>query len=217
MQNPATFDQAAQEKGIRIKQTESITQQQPDKAIAQEPALVRESFHLTTENPMSDVIEGKDGFYVMKLTKIEASRPLSLEEAKDKVVAAIKAEKVRNAIEAKAKEVREKIAVEMRSGADFVQAAEKAGYKPETPPPFAPVDPGSNAEIAAIMANNSVDLAQGGTSKLLENRDGGLIIHMLNKEPIHEQKYDQYKKAEYAQQKNRYETIAVREWLKLEQ
>ncbi len=216
-QNPATFDQAAQEKGLQVQQTELFAQQQPDKAIAQEPALVREAFNLTIENPMSDVIEGKDGFYVMKLTKIEASQPLSLEEAKDKVVAAIKAEKVRNAIEAKAKEVREKIDAEMHNGADFVQAAEKAGYKPETPPAFAPADPGSNIEIVTIMAINGVDLAQGGTSKLLENEDGGLIIHMLKKEPIDEQKYEEYKKAEYAQQNNQYETVAVREWLKLEQ
>jgi hypothetical protein len=217
MQNPASFDQAAQEKGLRVLQTDFFTLQQPDKAIAEDPALVHESFNLTRENPLSDVIEGKDGFYVMKLAKIEASRPLTLEEAKDKVVAAIKAEKVRSAIEAKAKEVREKIEAEMRNGADFVQAAEKAGYKPETPPPFALADPGSNVGIANIMAINNVDLAQGETSKLLENEDGGLIIHVLNKEPIDEQKYEAYKKAEYAQQNNRYETLAVREWLKLEQ
>jgi peptidyl-prolyl cis-trans isomerase D len=217
MQNPASFEQAAQERGLRVLQTDFFALQQPDKAIAEEPALVHESFNLTKENPLSDVIEGKDGFYVMKLTKIVASQPLSLEEAKAKVVAAIKAEKVRSAIEAKAKEVREKIDTAMRNGADFVQAAEKAGYKPETPPPFALADAGSNGEIANIMAINGVDLAQGETSKLLESEDGGLIIHMLKKEPIDEQKYEAYKKAEYAQQNSRYEALAVREWLKLEQ
>ena len=217
LQNPANFDQAAQQKGLQLQQTDLFTLQQPDKAMAQEPALVRESFNLSTENPVSDVIEGKDGFYVMKLAKIEASQPLSLEEAKDKVVAAIKAEKVRANIAAKAKEVREKIDAEMHNGADFAQAAEKAGYKAETPPPFALADPGGNAELASIIAMNSVDLDKGGTSKFLENQDGGLIIHMLNKEPVDEQKYEEYKKAAYAEQNNRYETIAVREWLKLEQ
>ena len=217
LQNPANFDQAAQQKGLQLQQTDLFTLQQPDKAMAQEPALVRESFNLSTENPVSDVIEGKDGFYVMKLAKIEASQPLSLEEAKDKVVSAIKAEKVRANIAAKAKEVREKIDAEMHNGADFAQAAEKAGYKAETPPPFALADPGGNAELASTIAMNSVDLDKGGTSKFLENQDGGLIIHMLNKEPVDEQKYEEYKKAAYAEQNNRYETIAVREWLKLEQ
>jgi peptidyl-prolyl cis-trans isomerase D len=217
LQNPAAFDQAAQQKGLQVQQTDLFTLQDPAKVIAQEPALARESFNLTKENPMSDVIEGKDGFYVMKLTKVQASQPLSLEEARDKVVAAIKAEKVQAAISAKAKEVREKIDAEMRNGTDFVQAAEKAGSKPETLPAFALTDPGTNADLASIMAMNSVDLAQGGTSKLLENQDGGLIIHVLSKEPIDEQKYEEYKKAEYAQQNNRYQGIGIREWLKLEQ
>ncbi|MBV8173550.1 MAG: peptidyl-prolyl cis-trans isomerase, partial [Verrucomicrobia bacterium] len=200
-----------------VLQTEPFTLQEPDQAIAQEPGLARQAFNLTTENPISDIIEGKDGFYIMKLTKIDPSQPLSLEQAKEKIVAAIKAEKLRTAIEAKAKDVREKIETEMHNGADFVQAAEKAGYKPETPAPFALSNPGGNAEIATVMAINSVDLAPGGTSKLLEEQDGGLIIHMLNKEPIDEQKYEEYKKAEYAQQNSRYEAVALREWLKAEQ
>jgi peptidyl-prolyl cis-trans isomerase D len=217
LQNPAAFDQAAQQKGLQVLQTGLFTLLEPDKAIAQDPALVRESFNLTKENPMSDVIEGKDGFYVIKLAKVEPSQPLTLEEAKDKVVAAIKAEKVRTAITGKAKEVRTRIDAEMHNGTDFVQAAEKVGYKPETPPPFALADPGSNTELASMIAMNSLDLAQGATSKLLENQDGGLLIHMVNKEPIDEQKYEQFKKAEYAQQNSRYETLAVREWLKLAQ
>jgi len=40
---------------------------------------------------------------------------------------------------------------------------------------------------------------------------------MLSKEPIDEQKYEEYKKAEYAQQNSRYQAVALREWLKAEQ
>ena len=54
------------------------------------------------------------------------------------------------------------------------------------------------------------------TSKLLQNQGSALIIHMIKKEPIDEQKYDEFKKAEYAQQNNQYEKIAIREWLKVE-
>jgi len=217
LQNPAVFDQTAQEKGLHVQQTQLFTLQEPDPVIAQERGLAAQAFNLSIENPISDVMEGKDGFYIMKLTKIDASQPLSLEQAKEKIVASIKADKLRAAIEAKAKEVREKIDTEMQNGADFVQAAEKVGFKPETPAPFALADPAGNVEIANIMVMNSLDLAPGGTSKLLEEQDGGLIIHMLNREPIDEQKYEEYKKAEYAQQNSRYETVALREWLKAEQ
>jgi hypothetical protein len=214
LQHPAAFDQLAREKGAIIQETQPFTIEQPDKLIAQEPGLDRQAFNLTVENPVGDVIEGNDGFYIAKLTNIEASRPLTLEEAKDRVQTELKDEKVRAAIQAKAKDATEKINAEMQSGKDFVQAAEAAGCKPETPPPFALLDPGSNLELARTMAVNNVELDANQTSKLLEDQDGSLIIHLIKKGPIDEAKYQEYKKAEYAQQNSRYESIVVREWLK---
>ena len=216
LQNPAAFDQLAQQKGLPVQETQLFTLDQPDKIIAQEPGLARQAFNLTTESPVGDVIEGNDGFYVIKLTSVEASRPLTLEEAKDRVQTELKDEKVRAAIQAKAKEVREKIDSEMQNGKDFVQAAEAAGFKPEMPAPFALANPGNNLELARTMAMAGVELDDHQTSKFLEDQEGGLIVHMLKKEPIDEAKYAEYKKSEYAQQNNRYESIVVREWLKAE-
>lgn len=184
--------------------------------IAQEPGLVRQAFNLTTENPVGDVIEGNGGFYVIKLTNVESSRPLTLEEAKDRVQRELNDEKLQTAIQAKAKEVREKIDAEMQNGKGFVEAAEAAGYKPETPAPFSLVNPGNNLELARTMAIANLELNDNQTSKFLEDQDGGLIIHMLKREPIDEAKYEEYKSTEYAQQNSRYESIVLREWLKAE-
>ena len=214
LQHPATFDQLAREKGGLIQETQPFTIEQPDKLIAHESGLDRQAFNLTMENPVGDVIEGNDGFHIIKLTNIEPSRPLTLEEAKDRVQTELKDEKVRTAIQAKAREVREKIDAEMQSGKDFLQAAEAAGCKPETPPPFALMNPGNNLELARTIAMNNIELDDKQTSKFLEDPDGGLIIHLIKKEPIDEAKYQEYKKAEYAQQSSRYESIVVREWLK---
>jgi peptidyl-prolyl cis-trans isomerase D len=216
LQNPAVFDQLAREKGVAIQETQPFTLEQPDKLLAQEPALAHQAFNLTTENPVGDVLEGNYGFYIIKLTNVEPSRPLTLEEAKDRVLAELKDEKVRAAIQAKAKEVREKIDAEMQKGKDFVQAAETAGYQPELPAPFALANPGNALQLARTMAIANVELDDNQTSKLLDDPDGGLIIHMIKKEPIDEAKYEEYKKAEYAQQNNRYESIVVREWLMAE-
>jgi len=216
LQNPATFDKLAREKGFTIQETQSFTLEQPDQLIAQESGLVRQAFNLTTENPVGDVIEGNGGFYVIKLTNVESSRPLTLEEAKDRVQRELKDEKLQTAIQAKAKEVREKIDAEMQNGKGFVEAAEAAGYKPETPAPFSLVNPGNNLELARTMAIANLELNDNQTSKFLEDQDGGLIIHMLKREPIDEAKYEEYKSTEYAQQNSRYESIVVREWLKAE-
>jgi len=216
LQNPGAFEQLAREKGVALQETSSFTLEQPDKLISGEPGLVRQTFNLTTENPVGDVIEGNEGFYIIKLVAVEPSHPLSLEEAKDRVETALKDEKVRAAIQAKAKEVREKINSEMAQGKTFMQAAEAAGYKPETPAPFALVNPGSNLALARTMAIDGVELDDNQTSKYLEDQDGGLFIHMIKREPIDETKYQEYKKTEYAQQNNRFRSIVVREWLKAE-
>jgi peptidyl-prolyl cis-trans isomerase D len=216
LQNPSTFEQIAKDKGFQVIQTEAFSLDQPDKALSQDPALAHEAFDLSKDNPISDVTEGTDGFYVMKLTDIEASRPLTLAESKDRIVAAIKDEKAQAAIQAKAKEVREKIDADVQKGISFVQAAENAGLKPETPEPFALIDPGKNVELARFIAINGVELDTNETSKLLQDQDAALIIHMINKEPVDEQKYAEFKKKEYAQQNSHYEKLAIREWLRVE-
>jgi peptidyl-prolyl cis-trans isomerase D len=216
LQNPSTFEQTAKEKGFQIIQLEPFTLEQPDKALSQEPSLAHQAFNLSKDNPISDVTEGTDGFYVMKLTDIEVSRPLTLAESKDQIVTAIKEEKAQAAIQAKAKEVREKIDADMQKGISFVQAAENAGMKAETPEPFALTDPGNNVELARFIATNGVELNTNETSKLLQDQNSALIIHMINREPVDEQKYADFKKAEYAQQNSHYQKIAVREWLRVE-
>ena len=50
----------------------------------------------------------------------------------------------------------------------------------------------------------------------MQDQDSALIIHMINKEPIDEQKYAEFKKTEYAQQNSHYEKLAIREWLRVE-
>jgi hypothetical protein len=66
------------------------------------------------------------------------------------------------------------------------------------------------------MAMNAVELDTNETSKLLQDQDSALIIHMIRKDPVDEQKYAEFKKTEYAQQNSRYEKLAIREWLRVE-
>jgi hypothetical protein len=216
LQNPSNFEQTAKEKGYQVVQTEPFTLEQPDKTLSTDPALAHEAFDLTKDNPISDVSEGTDGFYVMKLVNIDSSRPLTLIEAKDQIIVAIKDEKAQAAIQAKAKEIREKIDADVKKGISFVQAAENAGYKPETPDPFALMDPGKNVELARFIAMNGVELDTNETSKLLQDQNSALIIHVIGKEPIDDQKYAEFKKTEYAEQNSHYQKLAIREWLRVE-
>jgi peptidyl-prolyl cis-trans isomerase D len=218
LQSPENFNQIAKDKGLQVVQTESFSLDKPDKTLAGNSGLLREAFNLTKENPVSDVVEANDGFYVMKLANIDASRPLSLAEAKEQVITAIKKEKAQAAIQAKAKDLREKIDTGMKNGTGFVQAVESAGLKVETPEPFTLADPGKNTEIAQLIAMNGLTLEPNETSKLLQDQDGAssLLIHLLKKDPVDPQKYEEFKKNMFAQESARYERIPIREWLRVE-
>jgi peptidyl-prolyl cis-trans isomerase D len=216
LQNPGNFDQIAKEKGLNVVRTDSFTFDKPDKALAGEPTLVRQAFNLTKENPVSDVTEAADGFWVMKLINIDASRPLTLPEAKDQIVSAIKEQKAQAAIQGKANELRGKIEADMKRGLGFVQAAQGAGAKVETPEPFALADPGKSADIARMIAANGVTPEPNETLRLLQDKDGAMLVHVLKIEPVDQQKYEEYKKTEFAAQNASYEGIAVREWLRVE-
>ena len=215
LEHPDQFEKTAEQRGLKVQETGLFTLSNPDPLIQGEPAVLRQVFNLTKENPVSDIIQGPNGFYVVKLKEVEPSRPLSLDEAKDKIATTLKNERVQAAMEAKSKELLAKIDTE--NGLDFVQAAEKAGYKPELPEPFSFVDPGQNNAILQAMVTNEVDLDPGETSKLLQDQDGGLIIHMIGKDPIDEKRYEEDKKVEYAAANDQFQGIMVREWLKVEE
>jgi peptidyl-prolyl cis-trans isomerase D len=215
LQDPKAFEQAAKNKGLEVRQTDFFTQTAPDKALLVDPALIRQAFNLTNENPVSDVIEGSDGYYVLKLVQVEPSKQLTFDEAKDQVITQLKSQKVAAALQAKAKEVRDKILSD--KDADFVKAAEKAGYKAETPAPFALGDENADRNLRVSLLMNKVDLGEGATSKLITDQDGGFIVHVIKKDPVDEKKYEEYKKAEYGPANDQYAAAIFSEWLKVEQ
>jgi peptidyl-prolyl cis-trans isomerase D len=216
-ERPDAFAQQASEKQLKVQETGLFTVNQPDPAIAHEPAITRQVFNLTKENPVSDVIEGGDGYYVVRLVEVEPPKPLSFDEAKEQTTTAIKDEKTRAAMQAKANEVLQKIAEARKEGVPFEQAAEKAGYKPELPPAFSLSEPGDNLELIRILRFNQIDLAPGDTSQLIQDQSGGLLVHMLKKDPVDEAKYEQAKKELYPAQNREFANLAVREWLKAQQ
>jgi peptidyl-prolyl cis-trans isomerase D len=215
-QNPDSFDEVAKSKGITLKQTDLFSATEPDKSIADEKGLAELTFQLNAKTPI-DSVEGSSGFYVVKLTGSEPSRQLTLQEAKDKVIAAVKDEKISAAMQAKAKEVRDKITADIKGGTDFVKAAEAAGYKAETPEPFSMAEPGkTRMDLAMELYQNRVNLDAAQMSPFIPSKEGGLLIYAMKKDPVDEAKYEEFKKAHLATFNQQFQGIAFHEWLKTE-
>jgi PPIC-type PPIASE domain len=205
-EHPDDFDKKAKEKDLKVEQTGMFTSSDPDPLIAKEEGLARAAENLSKEQPVTDVIQGTDGFFVAKLADIDPTHVAPLADVRGQVVAAMKAEAVRA-----------DILKEMKAGATFADAAKKAGVTPETPPAFSLVEPGNQETIVGLIRDNSLDLAPGDTSDILSQGQDSVFIHFLSREPIDEAKYAEFKKSRLPEFNQMFAgKVVFQEWLRVE-
>ena len=200
------FEKKAKEKDLKVEQTGMFTSNDPDPLIAREEGLSRAAENLSKEQPVTDVIQGTDGFFVAKLTDVDPAHVAPLADVRGQVVAAMKAEAARA-----------DILKEMKAGATFADAAKKAGVTPETPPAFSLIEPGNQAAIVGLIRENSLDLAPGDTSDILSQGQDSVFIHFLSREPIDEAKYAEFKKSRLPEFNQMFAgKVVFQEWLRVE-
>ncbi|MEY2490299.1 MAG: peptidyl-prolyl cis-trans isomerase [Verrucomicrobiota bacterium] len=143
LEKDANFGEVAAKFQSPVIATEEFTNVAPDPKLAANPQLTQYSFQLTQQAPFSDPIQGPDGFYVLHLLTVTESHPLSLEEAKPKIVETLKSERLRELVSNKGAEVARQLREALKSGTPLEKVAEQSGLKLERMPPM------SLAEIPA--------------------------------------------------------------------
>jgi peptidyl-prolyl cis-trans isomerase D len=203
-EHPGDFDKKAKEKDLKVEQTGMFTSNDPDPLIAKEKGLVTAANNLSKEQPVTDVIQGADAFYVAKLADIDPVHVAPLADVRGQVVAAMKAD----ALHAE-------ILKETKGGASFVDAAKKAGVAPETPPAFSLTDPGQQSATAMLIRENGLELSPGETSDVLLQGQDYVFVNLLSREPIDEAKYAEFKKANSTAIEQSYGNLVFKEWLRV--
>jgi hypothetical protein len=140
LEKGANFEEIASKFQGPVTTTGEFTAAAPDPQLAAIPQLTQYSFQLTQQAPFSDPIQGPDGFYVLHLLGVTEARPLSLEEAKPKIVETLKSERLRELVSAKGAEVAHQIREVLKSGTPLEKTAEQSGLKLERIPAFALVE-----------------------------------------------------------------------------
>jgi hypothetical protein len=196
----ADFDAVVAKFHLNAKETGEFSQAKPDPQFAGTPALVQSAFALTSEAPNGEAIQTPDGFYIEHLVKIDPARPLTLEEARPKIVETLKQDRVQAAIAAKAAAIAGQLQEAMKGGQSVAEAAAKAGVKAEPIAPFrlldnppgvapAPPDPkGQTPEMQAIKQAVS-EMNPGTVSDLVPQPGGGLLVVLEKREPLDAAQY----------------------------
>ena len=158
LEKGADFRQAAEKSHLPVHVTGEFTAAAPDPQLKAEPALGAAAFKLSIQEPNSDPVQVADGFYILHLAGITQARPLTLEEAKPKIVDAIKKSKARELMSTKAAEVVQQLREAKKSGQPLEAAIQKAGAKVEKVPPFSLVEEEKSKSQDKEQKNQPPDL-----------------------------------------------------------
>jgi len=216
----ASFEAVAAKAGANVQESPAYSQAKPPAEFEKEPDVASAAFRLSKNQPNSDALSTDRGYYVVQLEEITPGRPLTFEEAKDRLADELKHERAQEAMNLKAAEIRNKIAADVKAGKSFAEAAQAAaGVKPEPFPAFSAEDiamgkfadkPDGTAVMQAAATLNA-----GETSMLIPTEKGGVIIHLDKREPIDEAKFKAEKSRVAEGVADLRATVLFQEWLKL--
>src|SRR5262245_43581709 len=131
LEKDADFKQAAAKFQLSVHETGEFTAAEPDPQFKGDRQLGAAAFKLSVEEPHSDAVQVTDGFYILHLTGKTEARPLMLEEAKPKIVDALKKTRARELMSTKGAELVQQLREAKKSGQPLDAAIEKAAVKPE--------------------------------------------------------------------------------------
>jgi hypothetical protein len=223
LEKDADFKRAAAKFQLPVRTTGEFTAKAPDPQLNVDPQLSAAAFKLSMQEPNSDPIQVADGFYILHLAGVVEARPLTIEEAKPKIVDAIKSSRSRELMSTKGAEIVQKLREATRSGQPLEAAIQKAGVQVEKVPPFSLFDESTEAkdkdlkkeqaDLTAIK-NAVAYLNAGEISDFLPADNTGLIAVLEKREPSADAN-DREKKAAFEKRLlGSKERIVFYEWLR---
>jgi len=223
LEKGADFKQVSEKFQLPVRTTAEFTVVSPDAQLNVDPKLGAAAFQLSTQEPNSDPIQVADGFYVLHLAGTIEAHPLSIEEARPKIVEALKNSPVRELMSTKGAEIVHQLREGTKTGQPLEAAIQKAGVKVEKVPPFSLLEEGMDApekepksespELIAIK-NAVAYLNAGEVSDFFPSDDTGLIAVLEKREPSADANNRDKKAAFEKRLLNNKRQIVFYEWLR---
>jgi peptidyl-prolyl cis-trans isomerase D len=223
LEKGADFRKLAAKFQLPVETTGEFTAAAPDPKL-KDPQLAATAFQLTVEEPNSDVLQQPDGFYVLHLAGVDPARPLTLEEAKPKIVDAIKTSRAREMVATKGAKLVHDLREGLKAGEPLATILQKANVKSEKIEPFTLVDDFGATDDATKKKDRPSDfpaiksavasLRPGEVSDLVPWQEGGLVVYLEKQEPPDQSKYQQAKVDFEKRILNNKREIVFAEWLR---
>lgn len=202
LEKDADFNKVAAKFNLPVETTGEFSSSTPDPKLKADSQLNGAAFKVTQQEPTSDPIQTADGFAIVHLVSLTEARPLNFDEAKQKVVDAIKNERGREMLMTNGRKVAETLHNGLKANQPLQSLLAQAGnLKAEKVEPFVladeldknPVEKASQPNDTMIVKNVAGQLQPGEVSGFTPWIDGGLIVLMEKRESPDPAKYEEAK------------------------
>jgi hypothetical protein len=199
LEKDAKFADVAAKFNVPVTATGEFTAAAPDPKLPAKTQLAQYAFQLKQGEPVSDAIQTPDGFYILHLLGVTASRPLTLDEAKPKITEALTKERLKQLVAARAGEVTLKIREATKAGTPLDTALAQMSVQPERIPPFSIIEnPSPKPEVSpaqkpeekkpdvpdlASIKSAVRELNPGDATDLVSTPTGGLVAVLEARDP----------------------------------
>ena len=217
------FKQAAAKFQLPVLETGEFSVAEPDPQLKGDRQLSAAAFKLSEQEPNSDAVQVADGFYILHLTGKTESRPLTAEEAKPKIVEALKKARSRELMSTKGAELVQQLREAKKSGQPVDAVMEKAGVKPEKLPAFSLIEEESEKSESKEQNKQSPELlsikeavmllSPGDVTDFVPSGTDGLIAVLEKREPLGDATAGDKKAAFEKRILENKERIVLIEWL----
>jgi peptidyl-prolyl cis-trans isomerase D len=187
----ADFAAVAAKFQVPVNTSGEFTQSAPDLQLKKDAQLTQTAFQLSEAEPVSEPVQGSDGFYIMKLTGVTPPKQLTLDEAKSKIVDALKARQERELVSTRASKVSHDLRDAIKAGDSPATAAQKLKLNLEALPAFTLADdlqpvaspaPQKSPDLPMVK-NAVVDLHANDVTEPIPTADGVLVAVVEKREP----------------------------------
>jgi hypothetical protein len=194
LEKGADFKQAAAKFQLPVHETGEFTAAEPDPQLKGDRQLGAAAFKLSAQEPHSDAVQVADGFYILRLTGKTEARPLTAEEAKPKIVDAVKKTRARELMSTKGAELVQQLREAKKSGQPLEAVIEKASVKPEKLAAFSLIEEESEKSKGDEQNKQSPELPMikeavallnpGDVTDFVPSGTDGLIAILEKREPL---------------------------------
>jgi len=205
--------------GYQSAVTEPFTSREGPKDLKVFDSFAKVAFVLTPEEPMaSEPILGEDAVYVLALKKKIPSEVQPLEAVRDQVTAGYRQREATEAARKAGQAFYSALTNGLASNKTFQAVCLEANVISQKLPPFSlstrslPKEWEGRVDLG-LLKNAASSLSPGKTSRFELMRDGGLIVHLLSRQPVEEARLKAELPAFTASLRAERRREAVNEWL----